>query len=231
MIRVSAAAALAALLLIGCVGEARIDTPPALAAASQRLELTGMGAGEKGSFRLGSAIGRFTRSAIRETAYDGLDIRNRGGGTFEVEGPDFASAMSARCGFNEEEYDSGLLVAPVSRFAYRCTFMSGEGGSIGTLVLHEVPRSPGKLLSGRTRAGEANIGGRLIRIRAIHDMAGGRMPTGTPLGYMFDIDGREVGAVDLNGLDKTIYAPPRGPEREAVLAASLALSILWDPME
>jgi hypothetical protein len=39
--------------------------------------------------------------------------------------------------------------------------------------------------------------------------------------------GREIGALDLNGLNKTIFAPRLGPEREAVLAASLALSILW----
>jgi hypothetical protein len=37
--------------------------------------------------------------------------------------------------------------------------------------------------------------------------------------------------VDLNGGTKTIFAPRAGPEREAVLAASLALSILWDPDE
>ena len=52
-----------------------------------------------------------------------------------------------------------------------------------------------------------------------------------PLGYAFEANGRQVGAVDLNGTKKTIYAPPSGPERELVIAASLALSILWDPGE
>ncbi len=60
-------------------------------------------------------------------------------------------------------------------------------------------------------------------------MAGDRVPAGTPLGYAFHLDGRQIGAVDLNGTDKTIYAPRAGPEREAVLAAGLALSIFWDP--
>jgi len=61
-------------------------------------------------------------------------------------------------------------------------------------------------------------------------MRGGSLPNGTPLGYSFDVAGRQVGAVDLNGRNKTIYAPRQpGPERDAVLMAALALSVFWDP--
>ena len=50
-----------------------------------------------------------------------------------------------------------------------------------------------------------------------------------PLGYRFVESGREVGAADLNGVTKTVFAPRAGGTREAVFAGSLALSILWDP--
>jgi hypothetical protein len=71
-----------------------------------------------------------------------------------------------------------------------------------------------------------------VGIRPIHHAASGGLPTGMPLGYAFEIAGRQVGAVDLNGTGKTIYAPRQpGPERDAVLMASLALSVFWDPGE
>lgn len=71
--------------------------------------------------------------------------------------------------------------------------------------------------------------GREIAVRSIHrDIAGG-LPTSTALGYSFSANGREIGAVDLNGLNKTLYVPRSGPDREAVIVASVALSTFWDP--
>ncbi|WP_147417667.1 hypothetical protein [Sphingomonas cavernae] len=226
-----ASMALATLLLSGCIREARIAIPSQLAIASQRLELTDMGAGERGQFQLGSSKGHFTRSAIHTASEDGFLVQNSGGGTFVVAGPDVEGELSARCDFGEVEIHSGVVVATAQRFAYRCRFQRDGQPIEAGLILEEIPRSPGKLLSGRTRAGKLHFADHVIGIRAIHDMEGGRMPTGTPLGYMFDIEGRQIGAVDLNGLNKTIHAPNSGPEREAVIAASVALSILWDPGE
>ncbi|HZG46496.1 MAG TPA: hypothetical protein VEZ41_09565, partial [Allosphingosinicella sp.] len=101
----------------------------------------------------------------------------------------------------------------------------------GGLLLKEVPTSR-SILAGRTRAGELEIGDLTLQVRAIHDMEGGSVPTGTPLGYAFHLGGRQIGAVDLNGDNKTIFAPAApGPAREAVLLASLALSVFWDPGE
>lgn len=227
----SAALALVAISLPGCIRDAEIAMPYQLAAVSQRLELTGMGGGERGSFRLGASSGKFTRSSYQHTSYDGFLVRNSGGGTFAAAGAEFGGELSGQCKFDEEERNAGIVVVPALRFAYRCRFQRDGQPIRAGLILEEVPRSPGKLLSGRTRAGELHIDDKVVGIRAIHDMKGGRMPTGTPLGYMFEVDGRQIGAVDLNGGDKTIFAPQSGPEREVVLAASLALSILWDPME
>ena len=217
--------------LAGCVEEARIAMPSGLAASSERVELTGMGGGERGRFRLGSSEGRFTRSSI-SAGYDGGPVvRNLGGGSFELAGPDVAGVLEGECRFDEAEIQAGSVSFPAERFAYRCRFRRDGRPIDAGLILEEVPARPGKLLSGRTRAGEVHMGGRVAEIRPIHDMAGGRLPTAMPLGYSLELDGRPLGAVDLNGPDKTIFAPRSGPERELVLAASLALSVLWDPGE
>lgn len=202
--------------------------PAELQARTERIELTGMGGWERGQFRLGASEGRFTRRAA-QLRVDDFYIENVGGGSFEATGPELGGRLSARCGFHEEEFDSGIVVTPGARLAYGCEFERDGAPVPGGLLLAEVPASRGAL-AGRTRAGELHIGDVRIGIQAIHDMESGRLPSGTPLGYAFDVGGRQIGAVDLNGPDKTIFAPrAAGPEREAVLTASLALSIFWDP--
>ena len=222
----AAVAALTTLLLAGCIREAEIAMPSDLRSSLERIEVAGMGGGERGDFHLGSSEGRFTRRSIQTRAFD-FYVRNFGGGTFAVTGAEFGGRLSGNCGFDESEFDTGIIVAPGERLAYGCEFQH-DMDPVGGLILTEVPRGRG-LLAGRTRAGEARFGDVRLEIRPIHDMEGGRVPTGNPLGYGFFVAGRQVGAVDLNGLDKTIYAPRSGPEREAVLAASLALSVFWDP--
>jgi hypothetical protein len=225
-----AALLLGAALAGGCVRDARIAIPADVQARTQRIDLTGMGFGERGDFRLGSAPGTFTRRSL-QTRLDDFYVQNIGGGSFDVAAAEGTARLSGRCGFHEEEFHAGTLVAPGMRLAYGCEF-ARDGASIpGGLLLKEVPTSR-SVLAGRTRAGELEIGGLTLQVRAIHDMAGGRVPSGSPLGYAFHLRGRQIGAVDLNGDTKAIFAPAEpGPEREAVLLASLALSVFWDPGE
>jgi hypothetical protein len=226
-VRLLIAAALAASALTGCVREARMATPADLQARTEQLEISGMGYGERGDFTLGASQGRFARLAMQTG--DGFVVDNVGRGSFDIAGPELGGRVTAICGSHERAIDIGALVATRDRLAYGCEFERDQVPLRGGLLLSEVPTSR-SLLAGRTRAGELQIGDVRIGIRAIHDMEGGRIPSRTPLGYAFDIDGRQIGAVDLNGGDKTIYAPRTpGAEREAVLMASVALAIFWDP--
>jgi len=221
-------ALLGAAMLGGCVREARIAMPSDVAATTERIELTGMGGWQSGRFRLGASEGRFTRRASQSNLL-GIFRRNIGGGTFDVNGPEFGGGLSGSCGFHETEIDTGIAVLPNARLAYGCEFDQDGRHLQGGLLLREVPTSR-SVLAGRTRAGQIEIGDLHLDIRPIHQMEGGGLPTGSPLGYAFDLQGRQIGAVDLNGPNKTIYAPRQaGPEREAVLAAAVALSIFWDP--
>ena len=222
-----AIAALGATALAGCVDEARIAMPADLAAGTERLEIAGMGHGERGDFTLGASQGRFVRQALQTRGH--ILVHNVGRGGFDIAGPELGGRVTASCGFHESELDAGAITVSGDRLAYGCEFERDREPLPARLLLAEVPTSRG-LLAGRTRAGEVQLGDMRIGIRAIHDMEGGRVPSGTPLGYAFDVDGRQIGAIDLNGANKTIYAPRApGAEREAVLMASLALSVFWDP--
>jgi hypothetical protein len=223
-------ALLLATALTGCT-QARIAVPSDLMLNSEQLELTGMGMWPNGTFRLGSSQGRFTRRAVQTKVFDTF-MRNVGSGGFEIAGPEFGGSAGGRCGFDERERDVGAgVIVPLGRLTYHCEFQRNGHRVSGGLFLAEVPNGSA-LLAGRTRAGELQIGDVKVGIRPIHHAASGGLPTGMPLGYAFEIAGLQVGAVDLNGTAKTIYAPRQpGPERDAVLMASLALSVFWDPGE
>ena len=202
--------------------------PGDLQSNSEVLRLTGMGGWQDGHFRLGASEGRFSRRATKTTALNAF-VRNAGGGGFEVTGPELGGSAGGRCGFQEREINAGVATLPNERLTYNCAFQRDGQPVDGGLFLAEVPSGSG-ILAGRTRAGELRLGQLTVAIRPIHQAQGGGLPTDMPLGYAFDVGGRQIGAVDLNGTNKTIYAPRQpGSERDAVLMASLALSVFWDP--
>lgn len=226
--RLLAVVALAA-ALSGCVREARIAVPSDVAAATERLELSGMGGGNGGSFRLAGASGRFTRSSQRLGLFDPLVVARRGGGSFSVTLPD--GELSGDCQFRERELNAGPVSVATKAFAYRCDFRRDGRPIAAALVLEESRGSSGALLSKRERRGSLFFEGRELGLRSIHKDAGGGLATAAPLGYALEADGRQVGAIDLNGTNKTLFVPVSGAEREAAIAAGLALSILWDAAE
>lgn len=218
---------LACAALAGC-SEARIAVPSDVTGSTQQLQITGMGGWQDGRFRLGASEGRFSRRASRTEIFKTF-ARNSGRGSFDVAGPELGGSANGHCAFDEREVNLGVAVVPNGRLTYRCQFQRDGRQVDGGLFLAEVPNGSG-LLAGRSRAGEVRLGAMVVGIRAIHHAEGGGLPAGTPLGYAFDLNGRQIGAIDLNGGTKTIYAPTRpGPERDAVLMASLALSVFWDP--
>lgn len=225
------AAAAAALLTACTIREARIAVPSDLAASSERLELRGMGGGRRGSFDLAGARGTFSRSADRLGILDPLIVRHSGGGSFEIEGASSVPPLGGRCGYREGRIDLGPISVTPRRLAFHCAF-GRAGEPIAASLILEDPDAPLGSPDGRARrTGTLYFEGRRIEIRSIHRDAGGGLPLPTPLGYAFSAGGRQIGAVDLNGANKTILAPLSGPERDAVLAAAVALSIFWDPAE
>jgi hypothetical protein len=223
------ALALAGASLGGCVREAHIAMPSDLATQIERLELRGMGGGTRGDFELAGARGHFTRSAKRLGILGDLVAKNRGGGSFRMEPSHLIGDLSGRCVYKEREVNVGPVALTPGRLVYVCEFARDGEPLRADLVIQDPKGAHGTLHGRAERVGSMMFEGREIGIRSIHRDQGGGLAAPTALGYMFELGGREIGAVDLNGLNKTIYAPRGGPEREAVLAASIALSIFWDP--
>jgi hypothetical protein len=67
-------------------------------------------------------------------------------------------------------------------------------------------------------------------VRSVHDVAGGILPVAAPIGYVFERNGIAVGGVEING-DPVVFeaAGVSTAERRAILLASVALSVFWDP--
>lgn len=226
-----AAFAFAGLSLAGCVREARIAMPSQLAASAERIELRGLGGGTGGSFTLGGEEGRFTRGAERLGIFDPLLVRHSGGGSFRIEAPGGGSELAGRCAYREGQVNLGPVSLTPQRLAYRCEFARG-GRPIDAGLAIEDPQGAFGTLHGRSeRRGTLWFEGERIDVRSVHRDEGGGLPLPHALGYMFEADGVEIGAVDLNGGNKTLFVPHAGKRREAVIAAALALSIFWDPAE
>lgn len=212
--------ALLAMMLSGCEA-ARIATPADLAPGTEILELRGLGYGRSGSFQFAGGHGDFTRGADRWSV--GAFQRSQGGARFQYIAAAGLPDLSGTCAYAEDAVNLGVATATTRPFAYRCRL--GRGGvEAGELVIRD-----GGAAFRDERAGFLTLNGVRLEIRSIHRMAGGGLPTSTPLGYRFEDKGRAVGAVDLNGNTKIVHAPPAGGQREAVFAGSLALSTLWDP--
>ena len=230
MRRLVVACLFAAVVLPGCsIRSAKIAVTPELAASAERIELTGMGAGRSGNFQLGQSTGTFTRSADRLGIFDPLLVKHRGGGAFRLQEFPSGSDLSGRCSYREAVVNTGPVSITPGRFVFHCDFARDGHPIDASLVIADPKPAMGALHGRDERTGTLVYQGRVVAVRSIHrDIAGG-LPNATALGYSFSVDGKEIGAVDLNGLNKTLFVPQSGMEREAVILGSVALSTFWDP--
>jgi hypothetical protein len=222
----------AALALAAChITEARMALPVGLAPATSRVELTGMGGSQEGSFQLGNSAGRFTRRAERLGVFDPLFVANYGGGGFTVSGPDLAGELTARCGYRQQALSVGVVSVKPGGLRYSCAFSRDGAPVAADFELRDQSGPLGSLDGRAAREGTMVFEGVWLTIRSVHTSGGGSLPLPTPLGYVLESEGRPVGAIDLNGTDKTLHLPADARLRQASLAAGLALAILWDPAE
>lgn len=88
-----------------------------------------------------------------------------------------------------------------------------------------------RVLARAERRGEAKLGGVTLAIRSVHRYAGSRLQAPAPVGYLFEIDGRPIGAVELTDVDPAVYLPTADSTevRNAAIVTALALAVLRDP--
>ncbi len=207
--------------LTACVTAAKMMVPGDLAARSDRVEVSGLGAGTQGRSNVLGQTLSFTRSASRLSLFDDLQLSDRGRVEFSLSPPG-QPAQSARCGMRQRSITLGVVNFDAKPFAFEC-----ELG--GAMLSVQEPRGGVRTLKVE-RKGELRFDGRSVALRSVHEVQGGALPLAAPIGYVFEEGGRAVGAVEING-SRPVLLLPAGDAvlRQRLLQASLALALLWDP--
>lgn len=205
--------------LAGCASlpAARMALPDDLPAASEMLELEGLGGSTSGRLVLGQRQGRFEREASRL----GLPFveRDRVGARYVLEGS--GAPDEGRCRGSQTVAGAGIVGAAVQRFGWRC-----EWGAARLELA-----APSATLGPRhERRGRYEAGGVTLELRSEHRLQGTPLPSAVPAGYLFSADGRIVGALELTtGVPRLWRPAASGPLQDAVTRSAIALALLWDP--
>lgn len=222
---------IAALLAAGCAGiaPAEMRLPPALAAQGKVLSFEGIGGGNRGRFYVGGWQGSFTRSEERLALFDAF-VTNRGHADFVIEGPGISWTIEADCRMRERLIELEPLSFTPAPMAYACRFTADGQPFPARFELQEARSGLADALSRRQRQGEIALGGEVVQIRSVHRVEGSPLELASPIGYVFEQQGRTVGAVELNGKPRLILADgaDEGLSRTVTIAA-LALALLRDP--
>lgn len=194
---------------------------------------------QDGKLRVGTATGRVKRRAVADERGSGAfgveyrEVERSGRSSFTVTGAEVRGTLSGECTYGREErrVEGGGWTAadPVGPLRLRCDF-ARDGRAIGHLRLGAVPQ-PMALVQRTVRTGEVEVGGTRLALRSAHRMGADGVKVATPVGYFLDdANGDPVAAVDTNGITRVRLALPRDPaQRDAALAAGVALAIFWDP--
>lgn len=212
---------------------AKMAMAPQLMATTEQISVSGIGGGTRGSYRAGESSGQFTRSESRLVVFDMVDTRY-GGATFTLSEPSIEGQIEARCTVRERSINLGENVSfTPQRMAYGCDFTINGRPFPARFEIQEARSGLAGALMKRERRGEIALDREILQIRSVHNLEGSPLQTATPIGYVFEQNGRQVGAVELNGTPR-MFLPPNGADpslRRAVVAGSMALALLWDPAD
>lgn len=212
---------------------ATIELPEELAAASTRIEFEGFSGYNRGRYTGAEFQGEFTRIESRLGVFDPLYVANRGKSSFTIESPDEAPLVSAECRANQRTATVRIVTLDLKKLVYQCDLGGTELVGEARFVLGE-PKREGfkqKLLARDRRTGEALVHDQEIVFESVHDYAGTKLGSQTPLGYLLESDGVIVAAVDLLDWNPIVHVRDGLTEstRRAAVIVALALAVLRDP--
>lgn len=210
---------------------AKMRLPAELAEGGETLAVRGIGGGNTGRFTVGEWQGDFKRSEERLAIFDAF-VTNRAGAGFVIAGPGISETIEADCRMRERLIEIDVLSFNPGRMAYACQFTAAGRAFPARFELQEARTGLADALSRRQRRGEIALGGEVVQIRSVHKLEGSPFAMASPIGYLFEQDGRPVGAVELNGRPRLILADPanEGLSRTLTIAA-MALALLRDPAD
>ncbi len=219
--------------LVACdmVGVATMAMPDGLSERTEAVPITGIGGGNQGSYRAAEYSGTYHRSETR-LALGGI-IDRRGGFTrFTLNGPALSGPLAADCAIRGTAITLDIGDFRTRPVSYRCDFTVGGSAIPARFELQQAITGPAGALSVEERRGEIALDRVVLQFRSVHTAASGGLPTGAPLGYVFTLAGRPVGAVGTNG-GRVVHLPT-GEDvavRRAVMVAALAIALFRDPAE
>lgn len=219
-----------ALAACGAIQPARMQLPDPLR-TSAPVAIEGMTAGQRGEFRAAGFRGQYARSATRLEIFEDLAVFDRGRASYTLDGV-LESPLTANCTVRQTSMTIGVIGFEPKKLAYECDFVT-QGRAAGVLFTLQEGRAPGtpKTLQAERR-GRIDFRGTTLALRSVHAVEGSPLPLGNPIGYVFEQDGRAVGAVELNGLVPRLWLPAGDDDtRRAAVAAAMALAIFWDPAQ
>lgn len=222
--------ALLPLALLSACAAAQMQLPAHLAdTASERITFENMSGWRHGRFTAGEYSGGYERGLDRLSLFSLVKLTD-GHAEFTVAGPGISSTIEGFCHVRERALTFDDLEFKPGRMAFGCD-LSADGRPIpARFELQESREGLAAKLTRNARRGEIALAGEIVGFRSVHRIEGGALPVENPIGYVFEQDGREIGALQLNG--KPVLILPAGTSldrRRAMIVASVALATFWDP--
>lgn len=223
--RASIALPLTSLVLAGCasVRVAEMALPGALVGRTPET-IEGLGIGRGGEFSIGALAGTFSRGRDRTELFSivGWD---RATTRYRLAPPE-GTPIEAACIGKATQVGGRLWEVNVQPFTYTCEW---RGPRTGQMTVS----APAASTTGRAmRSGSITMGSVIVNVTSVHELRGSALPLAVPIGYVFEREGRPVGAVELNGTTPRLWRPASGdPAHDAVTLGAVALALLWDPAD
>ncbi|GAP34732.1 hypothetical protein [Piscinibacter sakaiensis] len=183
--------------------------------------LDGLGGGRRGDFRLAGEPVHFERGLDRLQLFD-LVTHERAASRYRFE-PAGGPPVEAVCQGRQTTLSIGGAEARARPARLACQW---QGTAAPTrLTLDAVARAGGR----EERQGVFSAGPLTLELQSVHRWDGAALPVAEPVGYVMSVQGRPVGALELNGTPRLWRPAEPGPLRDAVTWAALALALSWGP--
>ncbi len=212
---------------------AEVQLPDGFAANSERLDATGFGGYNRGSFRLGELKGKFSRGESRLGLLNDSYVSNKGSSSFLLQDAESTEIASADCKVGRKTVNVDVVTFDPKKMSYQCDFWLDDK-LLGARLLIGQPKAKGlaaKMLAMDRRSGQSSVFDNHLGIESLHKYAGSKLQSSAPIGYQLTFEETIVAVVQLTDVNPTLFvAGDIGSDlRLSVIATALALMVLRDP--
>ncbi|WP_159652632.1 hypothetical protein [Vibrio atypicus] len=218
--------------LTACGSLAIMDKSEAVKAQPELLIKTDgdlWGLGGDGQFTMGGLYeGKYSRDASSSTWFNTISTKDGSMGA-EITRKDNSESWVLSCSGGGTSVNVGMMQFG-GNAPYTCD-ISSKGQSVGNFTI----AAEDKMINFGTEkkeTGHININGKRFEVETVHTGTNLMMPLENPLGYSFKLNGKEVAAVQTNGILTVQWLPEMSQEQQDILAVgAIASALSWRPAE